>query len=259
MFDDEKIALIETMPDSDTLVVLWVKLICLAGKVNDGGMIYLGERMPYSPEQLAAVLRRPLNSVRLALETFQKLEMIEVGADGRIVLTNWEKHQNVEGMERIREQTRKRVDRFRQRQPFLLDINNKSEQNQNKSRTKVEQNGPNLNNYAQTEENVTLRNVTVTQQNKNRIDQIRKEEDVTLHTNEITDRETLIVNFATLKLCIPPELIPTRADCEYNLTRKDILKRRREQYEQMLDFYKILDADPAVLLKANVNDVSARG
>ena len=34
MFDDEKIKLIESMPERDTVLTIWIKLICLAGRVR---------------------------------------------------------------------------------------------------------------------------------------------------------------------------------------------------------------------------------
>jgi predicted phage replisome organizer len=119
MFDDEKIKLIEKMPDADTLLIIWIKLICQAGKINDLGSIYLTPDMPYNDENLATVFNRPINVVRLALDTFKKLRMIEIGETGTILLVNWEKHQNLDALERIREDTRKRVQSYRVRQKQL--------------------------------------------------------------------------------------------------------------------------------------------
>ncbi|MBW2084470.1 MAG: phage replisome organizer N-terminal domain-containing protein [Deltaproteobacteria bacterium] len=115
MFDDEKIDYIESLPDGDTILVIWIKLLTLAGKCNAGGYILLTENIPYTEEMLAHKFRRPINTVKLALATFEKLKMIERIA-GAIFITNWEKHQSIEGMERIREQTRLRVQRYRERQ-----------------------------------------------------------------------------------------------------------------------------------------------
>jgi len=145
MFDDEKIKLLEAMPDADTLLVIWVKLICQAGKVNSNGYIFLSENLPYTEEQFATIFNQPVNTIRLALQAFRKLEMISIDDDGTILLPNFSKHQNTEGLEKIREQTRLRVAKHRQ-----LKAGN---------------------------EDVTPSNVTVTQQNKNRIDKNRKEID----------------------------------------------------------------------------------
>lgn len=109
MFDDEKIRIIESMPDADTILICWVKLLSLAGKTNANGFIFLAENIPYTDEMLATVFNRPLNTVRMALETFRKFGMIEVDQEHYINIKNWGKHQSVQGLEKIREDTRKRV------------------------------------------------------------------------------------------------------------------------------------------------------
>lgn len=111
-FDSETIMLLESMPEGDTLLVIWFKMQILAGKCNAGGYLLLNGECPYSDEMLATVFRRPLNTVRLAISAFLKFMMVEV-IDGAYFLPEWEKHQNVSGLEKIREQTRKRVARCR--------------------------------------------------------------------------------------------------------------------------------------------------
>jgi predicted phage replisome organizer len=119
MFDDEKIKIIEKMPDPDSLLIIWVKLICQAGRVNDAGAIYITENLTFNEEDLATVFNRPVNVIRLALKTFQRLGMIEVTDTGVIILLKWEKHQNLDGLERIRENGRKRIRAFREHQKLL--------------------------------------------------------------------------------------------------------------------------------------------
>lgn len=120
MFDDEKIKLIESMPDNDAVLIIWIKLLTLCGKVNDGGYIYFAEQTPYTDEMLATVFSRPLNTVRMALGIFKKYNMIQVNETGMIYISNWEKHQNVEGMDRIRELSRARVEKHRVNQLRLI-------------------------------------------------------------------------------------------------------------------------------------------
>lgn len=143
MFDDEKIKLIESMPDKDSILIIWIKLLVQAGKCNATGYIYLNETLPYTDEMLSTIFNRPLNTIRLALNIFQKFGMIELNEDGAIYINNWEKHQNIEGLEKIREQTRLRVAKHREQKKIGYDVTEK----------------------------VTLRNAT----DKNRIDKIRKE------------------------------------------------------------------------------------
>jgi predicted phage replisome organizer len=112
IFDDEKIKLIETLPDSDTLIIIWFKLLSMAGRCNDSGMIYLTRDVPYNEEMLSTIMRRPVNTVRLAMNEFQKLGMIHI-VNNYIAILNWEKHQNIDGLDRIRENTRLRVQNWR--------------------------------------------------------------------------------------------------------------------------------------------------
>lgn len=118
MFDDEKIKLIEAMPDKDSILIIWIKLLLLAGKVNQGGNIYLSETIPYTDEMLSTVFNRPLNTVRLALETFRKFGMIECNVTS-IFIVNWNKHQSIDILDKIREDTRKRVQKFRAKTPLI--------------------------------------------------------------------------------------------------------------------------------------------
>ena len=124
IFDDEKLLLIETMPEADAIIVIWFKLLCMAGKQNNNGVFMLNDRIAYTEEMLATIFRKPLNVVRLALTTFEQYGMIEV-IDNVITIPNWEKHQNIEKLETIKEQTRKRVAEYRKRQEEkLLELKN---------------------------------------------------------------------------------------------------------------------------------------
>ncbi len=122
IFDDEKISLIDALPDRDAIIVIWIKLLTLAGKLNTNGILAISKDIVYTDEMLAQTFHRPLDTVRTALETFEKFGMIEK-IDGVVVLPNWEKHQNIDGMEKIKEQSRKRVARHRQKQKLLAQNN----------------------------------------------------------------------------------------------------------------------------------------
>jgi len=51
--------------------------------------------------------------VKFAIKVLKKLEMIEVTEDKTFKIKNWEKHQNVEGMERLRNENSRRVAKHR--------------------------------------------------------------------------------------------------------------------------------------------------
>lgn len=105
MFDDEKIKIIQAMPEGESLLLIWIKLILLAGKTNEGGYIYINENMPYTEEMLSVIINKPLTIIRLAIDTFIKLGMIESDEKG-IYLVNFEKHQSLDKMQEIREYNR---------------------------------------------------------------------------------------------------------------------------------------------------------
>lgn len=115
VFNNRKIEQIEVMPDGDGIIVIWFKLLCLAGSINDDGCIYFTADIPYTDEMLATQFRRPMALVRLALRVFSQFRMIEI-VDNIIHISNWEKYQNTDGMQRIREQGRKRVAKYRENQ-----------------------------------------------------------------------------------------------------------------------------------------------
>ncbi|MDF2910634.1 MAG: hypothetical protein K0Q56_1515, partial [Sporolactobacillus laevolacticus] len=119
MFENDKIRLIEKLPDADTILIIWVKLLAHAGKANAGGYIMLTENVPLSTEDLATLFNRPLNTVRLALETFKRYRMIEISEDDAIRIKNWDVYQNLESMEKVREQNRLRKQRQRAREKQL--------------------------------------------------------------------------------------------------------------------------------------------
>ena len=110
MFDNRKIKYLRKLPDGNSIVLIWVMLLTMAGRCNSGGMIFLAENIPYTAKMLADELDFEENTVSLALKALENLGMI---SSDPLEITNWEEYQNIDGMERIREQTRQRVASFR--------------------------------------------------------------------------------------------------------------------------------------------------
>lgn len=115
MFDNRKIKQIEKLPEGNALLVIWLKLLTLAGNVNDSGFVYFTKDIPYTDQMLATEFDMPLSTIQLALNVFKQYEMIDI-TDDLLKISNWEKYQNVEGMEKIREQNRIRQKRWYDRQ-----------------------------------------------------------------------------------------------------------------------------------------------
>ena len=123
IFDDEKMLLIDGLPEHDAIIVIWFKLLCFAGKQNNGGVFIMNNKIAYTDEMLATIFRRPLDLVQTAFEIFKQYGMIEI-YNGTITIPNWEKHQSLEALETTREQTRKRVAKHRAKQKKVVDNNN---------------------------------------------------------------------------------------------------------------------------------------
>lgn len=119
IFDNRKIRQIEIMPEGDSILVIWFKLICLAGRINDNGAIYLTPDIPYTEDMLAAQFNRPLNTIKLALNVFTRFGMIEI-VDDFLRLPSWEKYQSVDKLERMKAGNRERQARFRERKRDCL-------------------------------------------------------------------------------------------------------------------------------------------
>ena len=128
IFDDSKIKLIRKMPEGDAIIVIWLQLLCLCGKSNNAGLLTLG-KIAYTDEMLATVFDRDLPIIRLALSVFTNFGMIEIyDLEGQevIAVSNWEKHQNIEGMDKIREQNRIRKQNERARKKAALESEQKA-------------------------------------------------------------------------------------------------------------------------------------
>jgi predicted phage replisome organizer len=118
VFDNRKIKQLRKMPDGDALVVVWLQILCLAGQVNDNGLVYFAKDIPYTEEMLATEFDRPINTIRLALRTFQNFKMVEI-VDNILLVSNWEKYQSIEGLDKVREKNRLRQQDYRERQKQL--------------------------------------------------------------------------------------------------------------------------------------------
>ena len=117
VFDDEKILMIESMPEADGMIVIWFKLLCLAGKQNNSGVFQMGQ-MPYTDEMFATIFRRPLNTVRLALKTFEQFGMIEI-INNTVTIPNWGKHQNIDQIEARNAYMKNYMREYREKQKLI--------------------------------------------------------------------------------------------------------------------------------------------
>jgi len=122
IFDDEKILLIESLPDAYAIIVVWFKLLCLAGKQNNSGVFMMGQ-IAYTDKMLATIFRMKESTVTMALQTFEQFGMVEI-IDGVITIPNWGKHQNLDQLESRKEFMRNYMKEYRAKQKALTSGDN---------------------------------------------------------------------------------------------------------------------------------------
>ncbi len=124
IFNDEKMLMIEGMPEADAVIVIWFKLLCLAGRTNNHGVLLMNDRIAYTEEMLSMIFRKPQTVIRMALQVFEQFGMIEI-IDGVITIPNWEKHQSLDALEKKREYDRERM-RIKRNEQKMIAQNNMS-------------------------------------------------------------------------------------------------------------------------------------
>lgn len=120
IFDDDKILLIESLPAADTIIVIWFKLLCLAGKQNNSGVFIFNDKIAYNEDMLSTIFRRDKNTVKLALDTFENFGMIE-RIEGVITIPNWNKHQTLDSYELKKIRDRQYQTQRREKQRKLIE------------------------------------------------------------------------------------------------------------------------------------------
>lgn len=113
LFENRKIKQIMAETKGDTLIVIWLNLLVLAAE-SECGELCIAEGLPYTARSLATEIKRPEAVVKQALTNFKRYSMID-DIDGVLHIKNWQKYQNVEGMDRIREKNRLRNAAYRER------------------------------------------------------------------------------------------------------------------------------------------------
>lgn len=122
MFDNRKIKHLRRLPEGNSIILIWVMLLTMAGRCNSGGMIFLTKNIPYTPKMLADELDFEENTVILAIQALEQLNMIATNAEGFLLIPGWDEYQNIEGMDKIREQNRLRKQKQRENSKLLPDM-----------------------------------------------------------------------------------------------------------------------------------------
>jgi predicted phage replisome organizer len=128
LFEDEAIRIILDMPDGAVMLEIWLRLLIMAGKINDRGLIYLKKNenmiIPFTSDFFATIFNKKNKQIEFSLKTFEKFGMIKILNSNQILISNWEKYQNYDQMDKIRIQNNERQKRFREKQKAILGESN---------------------------------------------------------------------------------------------------------------------------------------
>jgi len=114
MVSNKKIKRIRTLPEGNNIVLIWVLLLAQAGECNKSGALYLTDTLPFRVDDLAVEFDFEIQVINLAIITLEKFSMIEV-FDEVIYIKNWGEYQNIDGLEKMREQARVRTASYREK------------------------------------------------------------------------------------------------------------------------------------------------
>ena len=106
LFEDEKILMLNSLPGGESKIIIWLKLLCLAGKINDNGAITFDGSKPYTPEMLSKIFKKPLPAVINTLDVLEEYGMIS-RENGVIKISAWQDYQNIDTLNSIRKNKRK--------------------------------------------------------------------------------------------------------------------------------------------------------
>jgi len=111
IMSDPKVEVIRSKPNGYMIFYVWIALITEAGKVNDGGKVYLDADLELTIDQISAMFHMPLDEIRYALDVLEDLKMIDW--DGVILVTKWRAFQGsgVEEIKKKKDKLRKQVAR----------------------------------------------------------------------------------------------------------------------------------------------------
>lgn len=107
-YKDDEIRLIRKLPDGDSIALMFVMMLAMAGELEKGGMI------PYDAEDLSTLLDVDLNTVKLGLSVMLKRKLLE-SVNGLLHFTNWDKWQSFDKSEKLRQQRREATQRWREK------------------------------------------------------------------------------------------------------------------------------------------------
>ena len=144
-FDNNKIKLIESEKDGDTLIRVWIQLLTIAMKCNYQGRLSITEDKPMTVDEFSKIMGKSRKKITKCLEKFEELKMIII-EDDFYKIKNWSKYQSADKLEEIRLQNRLRQQKYREnmkseKEKSNVTVTQRNTKEEKKIRNKIEKEG----------------------------------------------------------------------------------------------------------------------
>ncbi len=114
-FKRQSIVLISSLRNSETIILILIRLICMATEINDRGYVYITPERPYKISELASYMQRTTKVMENVLKVLADYGEIEIEKNGMIFVTSWSEEQNVDRLEVMKADHRARQKRYREK------------------------------------------------------------------------------------------------------------------------------------------------
>ena len=144
-FDNNKIKLLESEKDGDTIIRVWIQLLITAMKCNYQGRLSLTEDKPMTVDEFSKIMGKSRKKITKCLEKFEELKMIII-EDNFYKIKNWSKYQSADKLEEIRLQNCLRQQKYREKmksekEKSNVTVTQRNTKEEKKIRNKIEKEG----------------------------------------------------------------------------------------------------------------------
>ena len=144
-FDNNKIKLLESERDGDTLIRVWIQLLTIAMKCNYQGRLSITEDKPMTANDISKIMGKSEKKITKYLEKFEGLKMIII-EENFYKIKNWSKYQSADKLEEIRLQNCIRQQKYREKKKSEKEKSNvtvtqRNTKEEKKIRNKIEKEG----------------------------------------------------------------------------------------------------------------------
>ena len=144
-FDNNKIKLLESEKDGDTIIRVWIQLLITAMKSNYQGRLSITEDKPMTADDISKIMGKSEKKITKYLEKFEELQMIVI-EENFYKIKNWSKYQSADKLEEIRLQNCLRQQKYREKmksekEKSNVTVTQRNTKEEKKIRNKIEKEG----------------------------------------------------------------------------------------------------------------------